>query len=98
MTQMLLTNRTSGTPGPLALTSWLPQTSDFEYNALHHCFHLIQAFGTLQLILLGIQLIAFLLWHSLPGVLTSVHTHMRSCFCRMLQIMHQTTWKCFQDV
>ena len=110
MTQMLLTcityvgvlalntHRTSGTRGPLALTSWLPQTSDIEYNALHHCFHLLQAFGTLQLILLGIQLIAFLLWHSLTGVLTSVHTHMRSCFCRMLQIMHQMTWKCFQDV
>ena len=112
MTQMLLTcityvgafalttNCTSGAPGPLALTSWLPQSmsSDFEYSALHHCFHLVQVFGTLQLLLLGIQLIAFLLWHSLTGVLISVHTHMQSCVCRMLQIMHQTTWKCFQDV
>ena len=73
----LTTHSTSGAPGLLAQTFGIPQPlpSDLERNALHHCFHLVQVFGTLQLLLLGIQLIAFLLWHSLTGVPSgSTHT------------------------
>ena len=91
MTQMLLTcitfvwafaltnDSTSGALELSAQTLWQPRhlLLDSKYAAWNHCFHLVQVFGILQLLLLGIQLIAFLLWYSLTGVLPLVHTHMQ---------------------